>query len=173
MLERSVPILKLACLSLTLLLAYQLVRLVVQPNPLKHLSIPPTLTSHPFTLPLDTAEATNTAPKTRAAKKESPIAPAVEARIQAIARSEIFGALPTRHAMPMTLLGIAGNDVLLRLPTGQTKLLRRGEQVGGVKLLRIGTNRVLVESEGKQQELTIFAGLGGLPLLPQPKENRQ
>ena len=48
----------------------------------------------------------------------------------------------------MALLGIAGKDVFLRAPNGQTGLIREGEELGGVKLLRIGMNRVLIEQDG-------------------------
>ena len=45
-------------------------------------------------------------------------------------------------------------------------LLREGETLGDVKLLRIGTNRVLIEQQGQQKELTIFEGMGSDSLLP-------
>jgi hypothetical protein len=51
--------------------------------------------------------------------------------------------------------------------------LREGEERGGIKLLRIGTNRVLVEENGQQKELTLFAGLGGESLLQSGKEKPQ
>ena len=71
------------------------------------------------------------------------------------------------------LLGIAGNSAFLRAPSGQTGLLREGEELGGVKLLRIGTNRVLIEHEGQKKELVIFSGFGSETLLPKAKENPQ
>jgi hypothetical protein len=46
-------------------------------------------------------------------------------------------------------------------------LVKEGEDLGPIKLLRIGTNRVLVEQEGQKKELMIFSGFGGEPLLPQ------
>lgn len=70
----------------------------------------------------------------------------------------------------MALLGIAGNDALFRAPSGQTGLLKEGDELGGVKMLRIGTNRVLVEHEGQKKELMIFSGFGGETLLPKEKE---
>ena len=65
------------------------------------------------------------------------------------------------------------HNVILRAPNGQTGLLREGEELGGVKLLRIGTNRVLVEHEQQQKELTVFSGFGSETLLPKGKANRQ
>jgi hypothetical protein len=44
--------------------------------------------------------------------------------------------------------------------------LREGEETNGVKLIRIGTNRVLIEHEGQQKELTLFSGFGSESLLP-------
>ncbi|MBU6400014.1 MAG: hypothetical protein KGS61_06830 [Verrucomicrobia bacterium] len=87
-------------------------------------------------------------------------------RIDRIKDSEIFGPVPRPLTQPMALLGIAGEDVFLRGPTGQTGLLRVGEQLGGAKLLQIGTNRVVVEYEGQRKELTIFSGFGSQTLLP-------
>ena len=71
----------------------------------------------------------------------------------------------------MALLGIAGQHAFLRAPSGQTGLLKEGEELGGVKLLRIGTNRVLIEHEGQQKELSVFSGFGSETLLPKQKEN--
>ena len=67
-------------------------------------------------------------------------------------------------------MGIAGQSAFLRAPSGQTGLVKEGEDLGDIKLLRIGTNRVLVEQDGKKQELMIFSGLGGESLLPKPNE---
>ncbi len=89
---------------------------------------------------------------------------AVQARVERITQSEILG--PVMHPLPMALLGIAGEDAFLRAPNGQTGLLRVGEEMGGIRLLRIGTNRVLIEHEQQQVELTLFAGFGGDALLP-------
>ena len=52
-------------------------------------------------------------------------------------------------------------------------LLREGEELGGVKLLRIGTNRVLIEHEQQQKELTVFSGVGGETLLPKGENKPQ
>ena len=71
----------------------------------------------------------------------------------------------------MGLLGIAGDVAFLRAPNGQTGLVKEGDELGGLKLLRIGTNRVLVEQDGQPQELTIFSGFGGESLMTKPKEN--
>jgi hypothetical protein len=49
-------------------------------------------------------------------------------------------------------------------------MVKEGAELGSIKLLRIGTNRVLVEEKGAKKELTLFAGMGGESLLP-PETN--
>ena len=93
--------------------------------------------------------------------------PIIQARIDKITQSEILA--PFMRPMPMALMGIAGKDAFLRAPSGQTGLVKEGDELGGIKLLRIGINRVLVEQAGEKKELTIFSGLGGESLLPQSK----
>ena len=97
------------------------------------------------------------------------LAPPILARVDKVTDSEILG--PVMRPLPMALLGIAGNVAFLRSPSGQTGLVKEGDELSGLKLLRIGTNRVLIEQDGQQKELTIFAGYGGESLLPQQKEN--
>jgi hypothetical protein len=95
----------------------------------------------------------------------------IRARVYGITDSEILG--PIMRPMPMALLGIAGDVAFLRAPNGQTGLVKEGDSLGGLKLIRIGTNRVLVEDEGQKKELTVFSGYGGESLLPKQKENSQ
>jgi hypothetical protein len=96
--------------------------------------------------------------------KGPPLPPLVQARVDRIVQSELLA--PVIRPLPMALLGIAGKDVFLRSPSGQTGMVREGGEVGGIKLLRVATNRVLVEENGQQKELTIFSGLGSESLLP-------
>jgi hypothetical protein len=91
--------------------------------------------------------------------------PSILARVDRVTDSEILG--PIMRPLPMALLGIAGNVAFLRAPSGQTGMVKEGEDLGPIKLLRIGTNRVLVEQEGQKKELTIFSGFGGDTLLQQ------
>ena len=91
----------------------------------------------------------------------------IQARIDRVIESEILA--PVMRPLPMALLGIVGKDVFLRAPNGQTGLIKEGEELGGVKLVQIGINRVLVEEQGEQKELTIFSGLGGETLLSAQK----
>jgi hypothetical protein len=93
----------------------------------------------------------------------------IQARIDRVVESEILA--PVMRPLPMALLGIAGKDVFLRAPNGQTGLIKEGEELGGVKLVRIGINRVLVEEQGERKELMIFAGLGGETLLSNQKDS--
>ena len=105
----------------------------------------------------------------QAAMKPADLAPAVLARVDKITDSEILG--PIIRPLPMALLGIAGNVAFLRATNGQTGLVKEGDELSGIKLLRIGTNRVLVEQDGEKKELTIFSGYGSESLLPKPKEH--
>ena len=95
--------------------------------------------------------------------------PVVRSRIDQIVSSELLG--PIMHPMPIGLLGIAGDDAFLRAGTGQTGLVKVGDTLGDLKLIRIGINRVLVEQNGQQQELMIFSGMGGESLLTTPDKN--
>ena len=96
-----------------------------------------------------------------------PLPPAAQAWIDKIKETEVFGPVP--RPMPMALLGIAGEDVFFRAPNGQTGVFRKGEEMGGVKLLQTGPNRILVEQDGQKKELTIFSGIGSESLLPSEK----
>jgi hypothetical protein len=58
----------------------------------------------------------------------------------------------------------------LRTANGQTGLVKEGDSLGDLKLLRIGINRVLVEQDGQKKELMIFSGYGGESLLPKQNE---
>lgn len=89
---------------------------------------------------------------------------AAQRRVDRLVQSGLLG--PVMRPPPMALMGIAGPHVILRAPNGQTGLIQEGDELGGVRLLRIGTNRVLVLENGQEKELTIFGGLGGESLLP-------
>jgi hypothetical protein len=92
-----------------------------------------------------------------------PLDPLVTARIDKIIQSEILGPVP--HPLPMALLGIAGLDAFIRTPSGQSGMIHEGTNFAGITVLRIGTNRVLVEEGGVKKELMIFEGAGGVSLL--------
>jgi hypothetical protein len=96
------------------------------------------------------------------------LTPDVQARVDRVTDSEILG--PVIHPMPMALLGIAGKVAFLRSPSGQTGLVKEGEDLGEIKLLRIGVNRVLIEQDGQKKELMMFSGFGGESLLPKTTE---
>ncbi len=83
-----------------------------------------------------------------------------------IINSEIFG--PIIRPMPMALIGIADQEAFIRATNGQTGPVKVGGEIGGIKLLRIGVNRVLVEQDGDKKELTQFDGVGGESLMPKP-----
>ena len=169
--ENSHHILRIVCLGLALLFIYQLMRFGLQPDPLEHLSITsstsPVLEASEIQMTNQDAMASS---GQRPGKKQLELSPEIQARVDRITQSEILGAVV--RPLPMALLGIAGQEAFLRAPNGQVGLLREGEELGGVKLLRIGINRVLIEHEQQQKELIVFAGLGGETLLPKGKEIR-
>lgn len=101
------------------------------------------------------------------AKSAAPLSVPLQARIDRIIESELLGQVV--HPLPMALMGIAGDVAFLRAPNGQTGLVKPGDSLGDLKLIRIGTNRVLVQADGTEQELMIFSGLGGESLIPKPQ----
>ncbi|MBC8002316.1 MAG: hypothetical protein H7X97_06980, partial [Opitutaceae bacterium] len=103
-----------------------------------------------------------------AAAKPPEIPPPIQARIDRVYQSEILGTV--MRPLPMALLGIAGNVAFLRAANGQTGMVKEGDSLGGIKLIRIGVNRVLIEHEGQSRELTIFSGFGSETLLQKTKE---
>lgn len=186
MFERSEPVLKIICLALALLVLYQCARLVVRRDPLARWKIPASIsavTAPPIT-PAESKKKEPVVPAPRPEPNRPPpmmmpgqppgpgrpsLPPAIQARVDRVYQSEILG--PVMRPLPMALLGIAGKDALLRAPNGQTGLLREGEELGGIKLVRIGTNRIVIEQEGQKKELTLFSGFGSETLLPKEKEN--
>jgi hypothetical protein len=150
--ERIEPVLKIACLLLAGLVVYQLIPLLMARDPVLPGSAPPTTTVAPN-------------PQTSSTPGNKPIPPAVATRIEQITQSEIFGPIP--RPLPMGLIGIFGDEAYFRAPNGQVGWLKEGDELGGVKLIRIGTNRILIEHEGQTSELTIFGGFGGESLRPQ------
>lgn len=92
-----------------------------------------------------------------------PLPPAMQARIDKIIESEILA--PVMHPMPAALMGIAGKDVFIRSSNGQMGLVKEGDEMGGIKVIQVGVNRVLIEEQGQRKELTIFSGLGSESLL--------
>jgi hypothetical protein len=163
-LERFNSVGRVVGAGLAALVVVQALSLLLRKDPLAGLD----LSAAPLTV--SSPEIPSTRPETNAAARRAPIKldtnlpPAVQARLERITQSEILG--PVMRPLPMALLGIAGLDAFLRAPNGQSGLLREGEQMGGIKLLRIGTNRVLIEHEHEQKELTLFSGFGGETLGP-------
>ncbi len=113
--------------------------------------------------------------------KTAELPPEIKDRVERIVQAEILGQVI--RPMPMALLGIAGETAMLRSPEGQTGLVKEGDSLGTLKLLKIGTNRVLVEVKGEKadaepekKELMMFAGLGSESLLPndskEPKDSK-
>ncbi len=101
-------------------------------------------------------------------KASGKLTPEIQSRVDKIVDSEMFA--PVIHPLPMALMGIAGELAFLRSASGQTGLVKPGDSLGEIKLLRIGINRVLIEVNGQKQELTIFEGYGGESLMPKSND---
>jgi hypothetical protein len=157
MLERLNPILRLVCFALAALVAVQLVR-IVRPKG-------GALADFPLG---GLAFADGGKPSTN---KNNGTPPEITAAVDKIKDSQILGMI--MRPPPMALIGIGGHDVMLRGPNGQTGLLREGEELGGVKLLKIGTNRILIEHEGQTKELTLFQGFGSETLLSKTNNSKE
>lgn len=172
--ERYTPALRIICIALAAVVCAQLVRVAKAKNPLSDLKLTPlnfTNTSWTTATNETAPKRTNSPPRTSrsTAAPRSDLPPAVQARVDRIVQSEVLGAVV--RPLPMALLGIAGKDAFVRGADGQTGLVREGEEFGALKVLRIGTNRVLVEHEGQKKELILFSGFGSETLLP--KEEKQ
>lgn len=185
MLDRAAPLLRALSLGLIVLLVFQLAAIARRRSPLKRTAVPEPATWSPP----GATNATNQAASPGAPPPGMPpgmprgmggpgrpggpggpstLPPEVQARVDRVIQSELLGMI--MRPPPMALLGIVGNDVLLRAPNGMSGLVREGAELGGVKILRIGTNRVLVKVDGAEQELTIFNGIGGDSLLSTNKQ---
>jgi len=90
----------------------------------------------------------------------------VKDQVDKIVKSGVLA--PYMPPMPAALLGIADDEAFLRAGNGQTGAIKEGAELGNLKLLRIGVNRVLVEEDGEKKELTVFGGAGGESLMPPP-----
>jgi hypothetical protein len=153
MLERYNPVFRIVCLVLAALILVQLSRLV-RPRGQVFAAFRP-----------GQLEFTSKS----AAVETNAVSAEILARVEKIKSSQILGQVITRPPAMPALIGIAGSDVFIRAPNGQTGLVQAGEEFGGVKLLRVGVNRVLIQYEGKTNELTLFEGFGSESLLGKEK----
>lgn len=174
MLERFQTWFRVAALLLALLAVLQVARLVKRGQALSQIRVPAgsfqvaqnSTAAASGTNANATANANANADASHSGGPHRPapnLPPEIGARIEKIKEAQILGMI--MRPPPMALMGIAGRDVFLRAANGQTGLVREGEELGGVKLLRVGTNRVLVEHEGQKRELTLFEGIGSDSLL--------
>ncbi|HVR73579.1 MAG TPA: hypothetical protein VMT52_04580 [Planctomycetota bacterium] len=164
MAKRLVLGLKLLSLVLLCVIGVEVRSLIQAKAPLEDLEPGPgsgdaTLTSVP-------SAATSTAEK---AAGGDAAAVSLPERHGVIETSGIFGLQPKKE-VPIALLGIVGKYAIIQGLDGKKDLVSEGGRLGNITLLRIGTNRVVIEHQGKQQEMTLFSGLGSSPLLPAPKD---
>jgi hypothetical protein len=165
--ERFGSIMKIVCLGLSVLILWQLWRITIPKKLDFHIPTVEAAAPSQSKSPLQKQE-TNSTSQAAALQKQPDLPSAIKERVDRVTDSEILG--PVVRPLPMALLGIAGADVFFRAPNGQTGLLREGEELGGIKLLRVGTNRILIEQDGKKKELMIFSGFGSETLISKEKE---
>lgn len=177
MLERVEPVLKWVSLGLAALLLAQVVGALRRVAPSHRTSVPEAATWSPPAPPTNAVAGGGGGPGMPPGMMRPGMGPmgggggldpAAQARVDRLVQSELLG--PVMRPPPMALLGIAGKDVFLRAPNGQSGLVQEGGELGGVQLVRIGTNRVLVKENGEEKELVIFEGIGGESLLQKRKE---
>lgn len=167
--NQIVPIMRGVCVLLAALALLQLAQFLKNKSPLSDLRIEPLALGKTVE---KTSVEINTPPTSpRVATKQPDLPPNIRTNVDRVTQSEIFAAIV--RPLPMALLGIAGEDAFIRTPSGQVGLMREGQELGGVKLLRIGTNRVLVEHEAQKKELMIFAGFGGETLISKGEKDPQ
>jgi hypothetical protein len=154
--------LKGICLALLAICGLQAFSALAEGDPLAGLEDSLALPPPPSQTAVPPAPASASSPGTAPATPPSP--PAAD-RYTLIQSSGILGA-PPQGPPPPALLGFAGDYAIIRNPEGQSDLVKEGGTLGSVKVLRIGINRVLIEHKGKVEELSIFEGLGGQPLVP-------
>lgn len=167
--DRILLWMKILCALLALFAVVQFIGLFEKNHSLASLKVPeiPKLAAEEEKNSEDNSPSKPEGPPRRPPRRGKPEPdPAIRHRVEFITKSEIFGALP--KPPPMALFGIAGNKAFLRAPNGAMGSISEGESLGDLKLIRIGINRVLIEHDGKKQELTIFSGVGGSPLLENP-----
>ena len=162
--ERTLPVLRIACLLLAALVLYEFSRFFLKRDSLADLELSTVASAAVAPAPDAKSKETNAPPKRGGPARANDLPPATQARIDRITQSEILGMV--MRPLPMALLGIAGDDAIIRTPMGQTSLMKVGDEAGGIKLLRIGINRVLIEQENQTKELTLFSGFGSESLLP-------
>ena len=105
------------------------------------------------------------------ANKLPDLPPLAQGRVNQIIVSEIFA--PMMHPQPSDLIGIAGNYAFLRASSGAMGMVKEGDSLGGLKLLKVGINRVLIEENGEKKELMIYQGFGSESLMTQTKETKE
>ncbi len=142
--DRISLLLKLCTAALAALCLLQISQLPNSTNPLESIQLPnlSILSTH-----------TNTNPP----HQPAPISTNAQNEIQTIQASQILGRLP--QPQPIMLLGIAGQYAFLQTPYGASGLAAQGEEIGGVKVLQIGTNQITIQHNSETQNLVLFPGL--------------
>jgi len=165
--EYSIILLKLLCLALGVLMATQVYGMMSERDPLQDLEAS---SAAPLLKPAESSggpEEPETPAKPAAGKPPAVTLPECYGPITA---KGIFGVMPPRPPIPILLEGIGSDYAFIRSARGRSGLVKAGDTFDGIKLIRIGQNRVLIEIKGKQKELIMYGGLGGESLVPRGKK---
>lgn len=146
---------QVAAALLGLLVILPLMQMVLRKNPLNEIDL-----SQLKSLSLEPEQSSEAEAKPH---QPEPLPTDIKQRTDKLNSSGILGRIP--QPPPMALIGIAEPYAFVRTPQGQTGKVKEGESLGGVKVLRVGANRILVEHEGRKSELQIFSGIGSNSLL--------
>lgn len=169
MFDHTEKLFRWLCVVLIAVLAYPVVRLATRTQGFEKVPLDSLVQPLPL-VNTNRISGTNTAVVEQGNPSLPPLPVQVSNHVERITQSEILG--PVVRPRPVALLGIAGPDAFIRATSGRTGLLRVGELMDGIKLVQVGTNRVVIEQDGKRRELTIFAGLGSETLIPKEKDKK-
>lgn len=140
---------------LAVLVLLPLLQMVLRPSPLDDIDL--------TQIRIPANSATDKGASSAKGKPSDAASSETKARTDKLNGSGILGRIP--QPPPMALIGIAEPYAFVRTPKGQTGKIKEGESLGGVKVLRVEANRILVEHEGRKSELQIFSGIGSQSLL--------
>lgn len=163
MLEKLTIAFKSLAIVLCILALLPLVQMIFRKLPLEDVQ-PVTLSTSKETHSTDVQKSADNSKPGKPDSKTKPLPTEIAQRSKRLESSGIFGRTP--KPPPMALIGIVDPYAILQTPDGQTGKVKEGETLRGVKVLRVGANRVLVEHDGNTSELSIFSGIGSETLMP-------
>ena len=176
MLENLIRGLRLICLALAIVVSLQVYRLTWGASPEgDDLIALPASDERPNQAPSRSGSPAKEGDGEGNEEGDGAPASSLPERYAPLTSSGLFGkSPPQKPPPPPALLGLMGGRekkyAILKGGDGKSFRLAAGEEKNGVKLLRVGTNRVVIEYLEKEIELSLFSGLGGKSLLDARKD---